>query len=88
MVQLEIKGFIGETEGVTHSLVFLITREVILGVNLIPLKCFQQLQEIFHGPTSGVFPFDDSKPNSGIPVIVGALVVGSLSMGDSWRKRK
>ena len=41
----------------------------------------QQLQEILHGPVSGIYPFDDSKPNSGIPVIVGALIDDSISMG-------
>lgn len=44
-------------------------------------QMFQQLQEIFHGPTSGIYPLDNSKLNSGIPVIVGALVDDSISMG-------
>ena len=76
------QGFIGETEGVAHKFsIFNHERGNFRGQSHTT-QMFQQLQEIFHGPTSGVYPFDDSKPNSGIPVIVGALVDDSISMGE------
>lgn len=45
-------------------------------------KMVRQLQEIFHGPVSGVYQYDVTKPNNNIPVIVGALVDDSISMGE------
>ena len=41
----------------------------------------EQLKQIFHGPESGVFKYDASKPNNNIPVIVSAMIDDSFSMG-------
>ena len=46
-------------------------------------QIFNQIQEIFHGTTSGVFPYDASKSNNNIPPILGIYVDNSFSMGQN-----
>ena len=73
--------FIGETEDTAFKFsIFNHERGNFRG-QIHTTHMVQQLQELFHGPVSGIYPFDDSKPNSGIPVIVGALIDDSISMG-------
>ena len=73
--------FIGETEDTAFKFsIFNHERGNFRG-QTHTTQMVQQLQELFHGPVSGIYPFDDSKPNSGIPVIVGALIDDSISMG-------
>ena len=43
----------------------------------------EQIKQIFNGPASGVYPYDASKRNNGIPAIVGCIIDDSQSMGET-----
>ena len=43
----------------------------------------EQIKQIFNGPASGVYQYDASKRNNGIPAIVGCLIDNSESMGEA-----
>ena len=43
----------------------------------------EELKQIFNGPESGVYKYDASQRNNGIPAIVACLIDDSQSMGES-----
>ena len=58
-------------------------------VNIIIIQTVQEdvileeLKQIFNGSESGVYKYDASKRNNGIPAIVACLIDDSESMGES-----